>query len=693
MNLTTAHSLWLAPLCIALGAGLAWWLYRRRKGQEGFAPRLALVMAVLRAVAVALIAFFLLEPMLRLMVRELRRPVVALLHDGSASLRFAGDTAALRSTYPEALKGLQERLGKDFAVRAFTYGSTLNEGLRFEQDASTTDLSFALRELQDRFGGPDLAAVVIDGDGIVNRGRDPRLDAERLGVPIHTIALGDTTVRPDLLVKAVDHNRICFVGNEFPVRARIAARHLKGQRARVHLKLGDRVIATQELAIESEPFLREVAFSTRAERPGTLRYTVQAVPLDAEQSLVNNAQDFFVEVLDARQRILLLAAAPHPDLGAMRSALSGMEGYAVELAYAGAFTGIPDEFDLIVLHQLPGDRTDINGLLARARAKAVPVLYVLGQSTSFDAFNAQLAGVRVSGARQAIIDAQAAVDEAFPFYTIEADIAHALERFPPLQVPFAQYELGRAASALARQRVGTVRTDAPLIAVAQQEGLRTATICGEGLWRWRMADHQMHGSFERFDRFITKLVQFLAIKADKKRFRVDGPAVVAADEALVFTAEVYDAAYERVLDAAASITLKDEQGQEYPFAFAPASDGYRVNAGALPAGPYTWSAVATHKGERFTAQGEVQVRALIAEQLSTVADHALLADLAARSSGILRRPDDLDAIAAAIESGGGVARSYVQPRFTDLIEARWIFFVILLLLAAEWVLRRRSGAY
>ena len=693
MNLTTAHSLWLAPLCIALGVGLAWWLYRRRGGKEGFEPRLALTMAVLRALSVALIAFFLLEPMLRMMVREVRRPVVALLHDGTASLRFAGDTAALRSAYPEALRAMQERLGKEYDVRAFTYGSVLSDGLQFEQDASTTDLSYALREMQDRFGGPDLAAVVVDGDGIMNRGRDPRLDAERLGVPIHTIALGDTTVRPDLLVKAVDHNRMCFVGNEFPVRARIAARHLKGQRARVHLKLGDRIIATQELTLDSEPFLREVVFSAKAEKPGTLRYTVQAVPLDAEQSVVNNAQDFFIEALDARQRILLLAAAPHPDLGAIRSALSGMEGYAVELAYAGVFAGAADEFDLIILHQLPGGKADISGFLERARAKAVPVLYVLGQSTSFEAYNAQFAGVRVSGARQAITDAQAAVDGAFPYYTVEADIAHALERYPPLQAPFAQYELGRAGSALAWQRVGAVRTDAPLIAVAQQEGLRSATICGEGLWRWRMADHQMHGSFERFDRFITKLAQFLAIKADKKRFRVEGPAVVTADEAVVFTAELYDAAYERVNDAEAGITLKDDEGKEYPFAFAPDGDGYRVSAGALPAGRYAWSAVAMLKGERFTAQGELQVRALIAEQMSTVADHALLADLAARSNGIMRGPSDLDAIAAAIESGGGVARSYVQPRFTDLIEARWIFLIILVLLAAEWVLRRRNGAY
>jgi hypothetical protein len=39
------------------------------------------------------------------------------------------------------------------------------------------------------------------------------------------------------------------------------------------------------------------------------------------------------------------------------------------------------------------------------------------------------------------------------------------------------------------------------------------------------------------------------------------------------------------------------------------------------------------------------------------------------------------------------ARSYSHASFSDLIDLRWIFFVILALLSLEWVLRRRNGAY
>jgi hypothetical protein len=694
MNITTLHSLWLAPLCLALGAALAWWLYRKAQGREGFTPRLALFMAVLRALAVALIAFFLLEPMVHLLVREVRKPVVVLLHDGSASLAAAGDTAQLRTDYRERLEGLSAALGDDYDVRAFTYGEGVREGLHFDQQDALTDMGQALQEVYDRFSGPDLGAVVIDGDGIANRGRDPRLDADRLAVPIHTIALGDTTVRPDLLVRSVQHNRICFLGNEFPLVVRIDARHLKGIRTRVVVRHDGRELAQQELIVTADPLTREMAFSLRADRPGLQRYVVEVLPVDREFSRENNTHDVFIDVLDDRQKVLLLGAAPHPDLGALRSALLGLEGYEVELGFASSFTGPVEAYDLLVLHQLPSVKHGVQPILERARAKGIPMLFVLGGASDMAAYNALHAGVRVSASRPAITDAQAVLDDRFTFFALDPDLARSMDRFPPLQVLFGQYDLERAAQALALQRVGVVRTTAPLIAVTQQEGGRLATVTGEGLWRWRIADQQQSGSTERFDRLVHKLVQFLALKADKKRFRVEHVPLFTTSDAVIMNAELYDAAYDPVLDADVAIALKDEAGRAYDYAFRGAGEGYRLDAGRLPAGKYTWTARAAHKGEQFTAKGELHVRPIVLESTNLVADHALLADLAARSGGRMAAPAALDSIVGSIRSERTiVSRSIAQQRFADLITLRWLFAPILLLLAAEWFLRRRSGAY
>jgi hypothetical protein len=59
--------------------------------------------------------------------------------------------------------------------------------------------------------------VIIDGDGIYTEAAIHVPEADRLGVPVFAIALGDTTVRSDLVLRGVEHNRIGYLGNELPL--------------------------------------------------------------------------------------------------------------------------------------------------------------------------------------------------------------------------------------------------------------------------------------------------------------------------------------------------------------------------------------------------------------------------------------------------------------------------------------------
>jgi hypothetical protein len=119
-----------------------------------------------------------------------------------------------------------------------------------------------------------------------------------------------------------------------------------------------------------------------------------------------------------------------------------------------------------------------------------------------------------------------------------------------------------------------------------------------------------------------------------------------------------------------------------------------LDAGVLPAGRYTWNAGVTLSGERLTAKGEFLVKPLLAEQMNTVADHALWENIAARTGGMAVTPANLDSIAQALMSRPEMAaRSYSHASFSDLIGLRWLFLAILLLLSLEWALRRRSGSY
>lgn len=694
MTLTTAHSLWLAPLCVLLGVLGAWLLYRGSRERHGLGPALQWTLGACRAMVIALVAFFLLEPMVRMLVREVRKPVVVLAHDGSSSLLAVGDTAAFRNNYAQALEALESTLGDRYEVRAFTYGGQVSEGLQFGQQEGQTDIDQLFRTVHDRFAGPDLGAVVIDGDGIYNRGRDPRLAAERLGVPVFPILLGDTTVRPDLVLREVEHNRITYLGNEFPLLVRLRADHLHGKTTRLSVTHAGKELVSKEIAIGADPLLLEVPLLVKAEATGLQRYTVSLRAVDGESTTANNARDIFVDVLDDRRKVLILQRAPHPDVAAIRLALAGLEGYAVEHALGSSFTGPVEAYDLVVLHQLPAPDQPMQALLARIMEKEIPTWTIIGQRSDLRQVGLTGSGVDIQGGRGTYTDVQAAVDPAFVLFTLEAEDRRAIERFPPLQVPFAQYALARSATALLTQRVGSVRTDHPLFAFQAQAARRTAITCGEGLWRWRLADMQQHNTTVHFDRLVQKTVQFLALKQDKSRFRVHGEREFPQHERVMLDAELYNASYEPVNTPEAQITFTDEEGRELAYTFSRAGTGYRLDAGVLPPGRYTWSAGTSLDGERLTAKGEFLVKPLVAELMHTVADHGLWANIAARTGGITALPSDLQGIATALQERPELAaRSYSHASYSDLIGLRWLFLPLLLLLTLEWALRRRSGTY
>ncbi len=694
MSLTTSYSLWLAPLCVLLGVLAAWLLYRRSSEQHGWSPRLVWSLGIARALVIALLAFFLLEPMVRVFLREVRKPVIVIAHDGSSSLLATGDTTALRTTYQAALARLGETLSDDHEVRMFTYGSDVKEGIDFAQREGHTDIDRVFREVYDRFAGPDLGAVIIDGDGIYNTGRDPRLAAERLGVPVFAIALGDTTVRPDLVLRSVDHNRITYLGNEFPLVARVEARHFNGQRTRVSILRDGKELIGKDLAVDTDPLLIEIPFMVKADRPGLQRLVVRVDEREGESSTANNEQTIYVDVLDDRQKILLLAQAPHPDVAALRESLNALEGYGTDVAYAASFHGTPEEYDLIVLHQLPSASSAIQPVLERIVAKNIPTWTILGQNTDFNQVNALDGGLEITNGQRMTNDAQAGMNPDFALFNFEAEEARAFERFPPLQVPIGTYGTGRGAAALMTQKVGVVRTKYPLMLFQAQGERHSATLCGEGLWRWRLADQQLFGSHAHFDKLVHKTVAYLALKQDKSRFRVRHPQEFAQNEKVKLEAELYNASYEPVNTPEATIRLADESGKDLAYTFSRKGTGYALDAGILPPGRYTWKAAATLDGEHLAASGEFLVKELVAERASTVADHDLWAGIAARTQGLMAHADEMDRIVDAITTKKAIVpRSYAHASFSDLIGLRWIFFILLALLTLEWALRRRSGTY
>lgn len=697
-NLSFQYPGWFVLLCVLAGLAYALGLYFRDRSFREAAPRLNFWFGCLRFTAVTLLCLLLLTPLLKSIETQTRKPVVVVAQDDSESILQGMDSTTLRN-YRGALEALIARLENDYEVHAYSFGEDVVPGLSFAFDDKTTDLAAVFRHVYDTYDNQNLGAVILASDGIFNRGSNPLYSGRQLNVPFYAIALGDTVPRKDLVLKRVFHNQIAYLGDRFVVQADMRALNCAGQSTTLKVTKVDGAGGEQVLLQESVPIPTDDFFQTRdivleADQSGVQRYRIQLSPLKGEASTVNNLREVFIDVLDARQRILLLANSPHPDLAALRFALEKNKNYEVEVAYIRTLKANLADYNFVVLHQLPSLTHDAAGVLQQIRRLKLPHLFVVGTQTHLQRFNTAQNLLTIQGDQRNTNDVFAAFAPVFNLFTLSEPLKKELPTFNPLTVPFGDFSESPSAQTLLYQRIGKVDTRYPLLTFGEQDGARVAVLAGEGLWRWRLFDYLQHQNHDLFEELIRKTFQYATLKADKRRFRIVlDKNIFNENEAVVFRAELYNESYELVNQPDVSLTITDAEGRDFAFTFDKTDNAYTLNAGIFPVGNYTFRGSVSYNGQNLTHEGRFSIQPIQLELFSTTADHGLLRLLAAQSGGRVFLPDEVDRLATLLEEQPLRPVVYSTTRTLAAIHLKWIFFLLLGLLSLEWFLRRYHGAY
>lgn len=695
-NITFEYPAWFLVLCALAGLVVALILYfRDRKFNEQ--PRsLVWGMGFLRWLGYSLLASLLLSPLLKYLQTDQQEPVVVLAQDVSESVGMETDTAAYRVQW----EALRSELSAKYQVVDYTFGNKVTAGGPLTFTDKRTNLDAVLTEISDVYGSQNLGAVVIATDGIYNEGTNPAYRNLQIKAPVYTVGLGDTTVRRDLLVRRVFHNKIAYLDDRFSVQVDIAARNASGSSTRMTVsRIGDggaKVLQSEDISIDKNDFFvtREIVLD--ADRPGVQRYRISLSGIADEVSKANNSRDIFVDVLDARQKILLLANAPHPDLTAMRQALATGKNNEVELGYAGKFTGRLADYDLVVLHQLPSAKRDISAELTELQRAKVPTLFVMGESAPAQQLSRAQDLLTFRGTAGAKgNDVSARLVPGFNLFTLSEELRQGLGNFPPLTAAFGEFAAGPGSTVVLNQRIGRVDTDYPLLVVGESRGVRTGVFTASGLWQWRLFDFLDNGNHLRFDELLSQVTQYLTVQEDKRRFRVSvAENLFDENEPVQLDAELYNSSYELINEPEATVTVTGPEGAEYPFTFNRTANAYTLNAGTLPVGNYRFRARTNSGGEALTYDGRFSVRAVEVERYALEADHGLLRQLSDRYGGELLFPADLAGLPARLENAGTVKPVLFETVNTrSVIHLKWIFFVLLGLFGAEWFMRRYFGGY
>jgi hypothetical protein len=304
------------------------------------------------------------------------------------------------------------------------------------------------------------------------------------------------------------------------------------------------------------------------------------------------------------------------------------------------------------------------------------------------------AGITISGLRTGGTDASSSFNPAFSLFNMETDQGNHFGKLPPLRTPFGTFKVTAQGQSLMNQRIGTVITDFPLFVFCEQDGWKTGILAGEGIWRWRLMSYAEKASHSWFNTLIQKTVQYLSAKENKSYFRVFGSSTFKENEEIIFRAERYNKSYELITEPEVQITISDSEGNQYDFTFSRSAQAYRLSAGTLPAGNYGYTATSMSDDGALILKGEFSVAAVNIETASSAANHQLLYQLSQETGGQMVYPDNFSGLAEMINSNKEIAGIiYTKKELADLINLRWIFFVILTLFAIEWYIRKRNGAY
>ena len=655
-------------------------------------------MGILRFLAVTGISILLMSPLVKSISEDVKQPIVVIAEDNSQSIvaNLSNEEIAQKK---EEINSIANGLAEKYEVKRLVIGDQIQNTTLDSFDSKVTNLSKSLEFIYDNFGDQNLGAIILSTDGIYNEGKNPLYSNVNLTAPLYIVAQGDTTIQKDILIKNVFNNKIAYLGDKFSIQVDISAKNSKGISSTLTVSKvetgSSKKIKTDLIRIDKDNYFTTKEVILDANTVGLNKYRIALTPINGEVSRTNNYKDIFIEVLDARQKIVLLAHGPHPDLSAMKALITTNKNYEVDIHFPEDQDLNVAKYDLVVFHNLPSDKFSMAVEIANLNKKRTPRLFVVGAQTRLRGLNKVQENIKVVGNSTSLEDVQADVVTTFNSFTTNQEISRKLKSFPPLIAPFGQYTSPSGSNILLKQNIKKIPTDYPLLSFKDKDGFKTGVWVGEGIWKWRLFDYLQHDNYDVVTELVNKSIQYLSTKEDKRKFRVSNSKnLYKENEQISFDAQLYNDNYEMINTPDVFLTIVNQESKEFKYNYSRSNNFYTLNIGMLPAGKYSYKANTNYGGQAMEQKGSFSVQNIQLELYDLTARHDLLKGLSEKYGGEILPSGSSLSIVDMVLSNSKIKPVVYQSTVTkSVINFKWLFGLILLLLCLEWFLRRYMGSY
>jgi hypothetical protein len=673
--------------CVVIALGYAVLLYGRK---HTWGNAINGLLFALRTAVVFFILALLLGPLLKFTNNTIEKPTIVFLLDNSTSIKQVLDSVKLRDLDDRiaSVKDKVQEAGYQVRVKNFSG----KEGGFRDGSFLTSDLTSALKKVNEEFEGKNLTQLVLVSDGVYNSGVSPLYTP--FSVPISTVGIGDSTQRKDVILRNLVYNKIVYQGNKYPLRAELIIQKLVNKELTISVfQAGKKITSVKQIA--TKPVI-DIDFQLPATKKGLQRVEVVVDAVEGESNLKNNRLTAYIEVVEGKKKILLVAPAPHPDIKALRNVIEKNDNYELTV-YIPNLSTInetllqPSSNDLLIFHQVADKQNQTSALLSKLKWGASGVLFMIGEQSNLFQLKTLEIPLKFENLSQRD-EVTPSLNNHFKDFTFSEAVAH-VSKFPPISVPFGKFIYPANASVLLYQRIGSVITDRPIVFTFDDKATRTGVVIGDGLWKWRLSEYAETQKTEAFDEVFSKLIQYLSTREDKRRFRsfpISNEFTEA--EPVVFESQVYNDLFEPIFGNTIQLEITNPQGKIATYSYIISKDGTRYKIGSLREGIYKFASSTVINGKKEHVKGEFLVSAQSIENQNLAADFALLQKLSENTGGKYFSSKNLTALATHFSSIKAQGVIHSEESYNPLINLKWVFFLLVGMITAEWLMRKYLGS-
>lgn len=738
---------WLVIL-VAVPAGL-YWIYRKRWFAAEAAGRTGWWLIALRSAFFAFLALLLCRPSLVLSTLQPKESLLAVLADNSRSMGLSDGARQPRGQMVGSLlqkdSGFLKALDEKFYLRLYQFDSDTqrhDEGLQMDWSGDQTNIGAGLEAILAETKNLPLAGIVLFSDGADTSSSNfsevlAELKARK--IPVHTVGVGPESLDQDVEIVQVSAPRTLLPETMATARVTLRQRGFGGSRGRLEVREGNSLVEAKEVHFPrgGESFNTEVTIQPRTE--GLKNYEFRLQALQGEALEENNVRTVLVEVKNSRPRVLFVEGHPRWEFKFIRRALSGDEHVRLETLLRTALNkfyrqGIEEETTLA--SGFPSTREELFQYQGIIFGSVESSFFSYGQMDLVRDFVGQRGGgfLMLGGSKsfQSGKYRNTPIEDVLPVWLQEeSDNAllnsslynqdDAIARLSQFGESHAALQLSLTAQdnrtkwdslPLLRDwnRIDSLKPGAVMLAQLEIPTASSRSSAmpllafqrfgrGQGLafmsgttWLWQMRQDFEDQSHETFWRQIMRWL----VNTAKEPVTVETEReTYSSREPVEIRAEVRDKAFRAINDARAEVTVTAPSGNQVslPLQWDSREDGvYRGTFVPEEDGLHQLAVQATDRSSEQTPYGKAQSYFVAAAGQREYFDPVLKSDFLrklAQETGGSYRP--------ASESALLPEEIVYTPSTASVIEVRELWdmpfnlLLLLTLLGAEWVLRKRQG--